>query len=239
MAIVGVVQGRLGSTRLPGKLLAPVAGRPLLELLMQRVAPSEVEEWWLATTDLPEDDRAADVAQSLGMQVYRGSSEDVLSRFAAITARTGATWVLRLTGDNPFVDAAVVDRLASSATQGVHHVGEATPRRLPLGYVPELVAGADILEAAARELPPHHRVHVTSWVRQERGSLAVALPDDWPRRPEWRWTVDTDLDLAMADAAFRAFADPMLGYPAMVDVLDGTDIPTLNAGVRQKEVAEG
>jgi spore coat polysaccharide biosynthesis protein SpsF len=242
--VIGVIQGRMGSSRLPGKLLAPIAGRPLVEVLVERVRHARVAEWWLATTDGAEDDVAAAWGESLGLRVLRGDRHDVLSRFAAIVESRKPEWIVRLTADNPFVDSAVVDALVAAAgvAPEVDYVGEGPERRLPLGYVPELVRATAVGAAARDDLPAHHRAHVTSVMRQGGRAKPLSIPEAWPVRPAWRWTVDTLDDLAMADAAFRAFGGgwQAIDYPAMVRILDERpEITGRNASVVQKGVGEG
>jgi spore coat polysaccharide biosynthesis protein SpsF len=243
--VVAVVQGRMGSERLPGKLLAPIDGVALLARLVESTRDARVEEWWLATTTLPEDEAAVEAARRLGLRTFRGSQSDVLSRYAEVARRSGADIVVRITGDNPFTTAQVVDSLLDRAfdlesADVVSDRGE--QRLLPLGYCPELVRADALLEAAARELPAHHRAHVTSWLYETTRGAHFEPPPDWPARPGWRWTVDTAADLAMADAAFAAFRQEGVGddYQAMVACLDAhPEIVGLNAAVRQKAVAEG
>lgn len=241
--VIGVIQARMGSTRLPGKLLAPIADQPLLRVIVDRVRAARVDEWWLATTTDPADTVAAAWGDALGMRVLRGDPEDVLARFAAVAERARPAWIVRLTADNPFVDAAIVDRVLDVAlASSSDHVASPEPRELPLGYLPEAVRADALLEIAAAALPAHHRVHVTSALVEGGRSTAFRAPPDWARRPDWRWTVDTEADLAMADAAFRAFGEgwPTIGYAAMTEILDlHPEITARNATVRQKGVTEG
>jgi spore coat polysaccharide biosynthesis protein SpsF len=244
---IGVIQGRMASTRLPGKLLAPLAGQPLLEVLVRRTRAAAVDEWWLATSDAASDDVAAAWGEELGLRVLRGDPDDVLSRFVAVIGERRPAWVVRLTADSPFVDAAIVDELLAqgdSLPAGVDHLADdpGEGRLLPRGYVPELVQAAALEEIAAGELAPHHRVHVTSGLVEAGRSAWLTLPDRWPHRGSWRWTVDTQADLAMARAAFAAFGDrwPDIGYRDMVSTFDARpDIGALNAGERQKALTEG
>lgn len=235
----------MGSTRLPGKILAPLAGRPVLDWIVRRVRSAAVDEWWLATTTRSDDDVTAAWGNALGLEVLRGDPEDVLSRFVAIARQARPEWIVRLTGDNPFVDAAIVDHLVEAvrdAPSSVQHLVPREPRTLPLGYAPEVVRADALLSMTALDLPSHHRAHVTSAVREQSGSAFWAPPAAWPSRPDWRWTIDTPDDLAMADAAFRAFgpAAGTIGYPAMVERLDALPaVTSRNARVVQREVTEG
>jgi spore coat polysaccharide biosynthesis protein SpsF len=248
--VVGIIQARMGSTRLPGKIVAPLIGHPLLEILWERIrAARAVDEWWLATSDSPADELTAAWGLALGMRVYRGDSDDVLSRFAAIVRDRRPSLVIRLTADDPFTDAIVVDMLAAQAQaqpSGTYVVGDrGGSRRLPLGYLPEAVGGAALLYAdeATRDEPAHHRAHVTSilWESPEK-TRNFDPPRSWPDRPGWRWTVDTATDLQMADAALRLLGDGWrsAGYEALVAALDARpDVANLNAGVHQKELVQG
>ena len=258
---IGIIQARMGSERLPGKILSPLGGRPVLGWVSARLRAARVDDWWLATSDGPEDDVTEAWGFELGLRVFRGHPTDVLSRFVAVGAETGADWLVRVTSDNPFLDAACVDLLVAARDacerardadlirlqggiplQDEH--GPKTTPRLPLGYGVELVR-RDALERAAREIPtnaPHHRVHVTSWLSAHGRVHAVPTPVDWPDRPDWRWTVDTYEDLAMARSAFRLFGESALttDYPDMVAQLDAhPDIVLMNRHVAQKSLEEG
>lgn len=242
--VVGVVQARVGSSRLPGKILAPLAGRPLLGTLAARLAPARVDEWWLATTSRRDDDLTASWGEALGWRVLRGSETDVLSRFATIARARRPAWIVRITADDPFTDAAIVDRLLDETVHTPPSVAlvEAAGGRLPLGYAPQVARGDAVLAADAAATAPHDRAHVLTWVAARGPRRAAPLPGFWPARPAWRWTVDTPDDLAMARAAFALFADAWSGidYPAMVRALDARpEIPARNAHVRQKAVEEG
>ena len=138
--IVGIIQARMASTRLPGKILAPIAGVPLLQVIVERVQAAAVDEWWIATTDTPSDDVTAAWGEAMGVRVLRGDPDDVLSRFARIASERRPDWIVRLTADNPYVDASIVDLLLAAGPTTIRdHLTEAEPRRMPLGYVPEIV----------------------------------------------------------------------------------------------------
>ena len=244
MSAIGIIQARTRSSRLPGKVLAPVADRPLLELLLSRVAEARVDAWWVATGDAPEDDELAALAHSWGARVYRGDPDDVLSRYVEIAGASTADWVVRATGDNPFVDAPLVNALLEAALRGGPDVDVWTQPadQLPLGYGVQVVQ-RDALLASAEEVPEHeefHRVHVLSWLSAKGAVRAIERPSDWPARPRWRWTVDTAKDLCAARAAFACFPSPMASYPEMVAALDPAPaVAELNLRVRQKRVEEG
>lgn len=266
---VCIIQARMRSERLPGKILAPLGGRPLLALLATRIARAKVDERWLATSSDPADDVTEAWGFELGLRVYRGHPTDVLSRFLAVADETGADWLVRVTADNPFLDAPLIDALiaerdalaerdakravaieadvatGTSEDRNAHEPDLIRPAAgRPIGYGVELVH-ADALRRAARAIPAtafHHRVHVTSWLSVHGRIQSVALPAEWPSRPSWRWTVDTYEDLAMARSAFRLFASEAatIDYPTMVRLLDGVpEIAAMNAHIAQKKLEEG
>lgn len=263
---IGIIQARIGSSRLPAKILAPLAGRPLLDQLFARIARARVDEWWLATSSDPSDDVTEAWGFDLGLKVFRGDLEDVLSRFRSIGSEADADWVVRVTADNPFTDFRVIDALldardsceeAKQAEVIEHADGipleaedndpEAEPAfspRLPVGFGVQLVRRY-ALERAACEIPenePHHRVHVTSWLARNARVFEVPWPQAWPERADWRWTVDTYEDLAMARSAFRLFGleASTIDYPTMVERLDAhPEITSMNSHVRQKPLEAG
>ena len=273
---IGVIQARMSSERLPGKIIAPLGGRPLLAQLVARIGPARVDEWWLATSSDPADDVTEAWGFELGLRVFRGNRSDVLSRFLAIGREACAEWILRVTADNPFLDAKLIDVLldARDANEESKHadairlrgglpiddsaahadrVGDATEPSatspsLPLGYGVELVR-LTALERADKEIPDdqfHHRVHVTSWLAANGSGNAefcdVPTPSAWPNRPDWRWTVNTYEDLAMARSAFRVFGleTATIDYPTMVAHLDAhPEIAAMNRHIDPKALEEG
>jgi spore coat polysaccharide biosynthesis protein SpsF len=143
--------------------------------------------------------------------------------------------------------AATVDQLLDTAEQmgdDADVLAGGPEAGFPLGFVPE-VARADAVLRAARDIPAgqdFHRSHVLSWLYQI-GRMRLFSPlRAWPRRPDWRWTVDTPADLDMAQAAFTCFGDRWanVSYSEMVELLDGRpDITALNQSVRQKMLTAG
>jgi len=266
---IGIIQARMGSERLPGKILAPLAGQPALALLIDRIRSARVSEWWLATSSEAADDVTEAWGFELGLRVFRGHASDVLSRFVAIGQETRADWVIPVSADNLFLDAALIDSLldardaseaakqadalelrggfaidCESGCSGTATPGRARTPRLPIGYKAELVR-CEALERASRRIAPnepHHRVHVTSWLYANANVHAVPTPLCWPDRPDWRWTIDTYEDLAMARSAFRVFGDEAttIDYPTMVARLDAhPEITGTNQHIAQKSLEEG
>ena len=199
MRTIAVIQARMGSTRLPGKILEPIEGRPLLGWTIAAVqAIAAVDDLVLATSDQPADDPVAEAMREIGVRVHRGPVQDVLRRVTDAVRPLDPDVVLRQTGDNPFIDPEVMAAQLSRLDEGpFDYVGIAG---LPLGIGGEAVR-AEALWAADREATePADREHVLPFVyaRPERFAIGSLAPAPAWRHP--RYTVDTPADMAFARA---------------------------------------
>jgi spore coat polysaccharide biosynthesis protein SpsF len=206
-----VIQARTGSSRLPGKVLAPVAGRPLLRLQLDRLAPLAADHRLVvATSDGPGDDAVAALATDAGADVVRGSEADVLGRFGLVLDRWAPDVVVRLTGDCPLTDPGIVaDALALHERTGAAYTSNVHPRSFPKGLDVEVVAAAALAAARSEGTAPDEREHVTTFVhrRPERFPAAnLASGDDLG---DLWWTVDTAEDLAAIRLLVSRTADPV------------------------------
>jgi spore coat polysaccharide biosynthesis protein SpsF len=195
-APVGIIlQARLGSTRLPRKALAPLAGTTVIERCLQRLIRAGVGPLVLATTRLPEDDALVAIAQAMRIAIYRGRRDDVLDRYADAGRLFGFDVIIRATGDNPAVDIDAPRRVL----EGLRRTGAeyACEDGLPCGAAVEAITVDALLRAAARATAPADREHVTSYVRNRPGEFRVVhLPAPLKLvRPDLRVTVDTPDDL--------------------------------------------
>ena len=246
MKVIGVIQARMNSERLPGKIFANVNGEEsLLALIWRRISGVEIE-WWLATTNSPADDVTEIWGRSNGLKVFRGNEDDVLSRFSAIVSKSKCDWVVRVTADNPLVDSFGILELISQACDAPRNtdvIGDKlAERHFPLGYIPEIVR-ADALIRIDKELSPdvsYHRSNVTSAFYPEKSQQF--LNNELPKRSEWRWTIDTNLDLLMVRELFRriGYGRTSPNYLELVQFLDSNEqIAKINQSVIQKEIEEG
>jgi spore coat polysaccharide biosynthesis protein SpsF len=236
--VVGVIQARTGSSRLPGKVLATIGDRTLVEWTVAAMsAVPSIGALVVATTNEPGDDA---LVRALGdsVAVHRGQTHDVLSRCWEAVAPLEPTIVVRQTADNPFVDPNVVEAQVDRLIQGTFDFVGNTG--WPLGIAAE-VALADALRQAYDEaVDTAEREHVMPFLyaRPERfriGSLAVTgeFAHD-------RYTVDTEADLALARELARRLGH---GPPTQLAELEALvradpDLAHLNAGVHQKHWRE-
>lgn len=199
MHTVVVVQARMGSQRLPGKVLMDLDGRPLIERVLTRAASTaSVDEVVLATTDRDEDDALAGVAEGLGLRWFRGSEQDVLARFRGAAREAHADAVVRITGDCPLVDPGVIDTVAGEllANPTCDLASNVLRRTFPKGLDTEALY-TDVLERAHRMgTSAEAREHVTWFVYRERPELFLLRSVEHPTDlSELDWSVDTFEDL--------------------------------------------
>ncbi|MGO9875098.1 MAG: GNAT family N-acetyltransferase [Acidimicrobiia bacterium] len=208
-----VVQARTGSTRLPGKVLQELGGRPLLQFMLDRLADLRVDEVVVATSTLARDDAVAEIARAAGRAVLRGSESDVLDRFADALLAHPADHVVRLTADCPLIDPALVEAvIARHLDRGADYTSNVFPRTFPRGLDCEVMTGAALQTAHTEAVDAIEREHVTPFLyrRPERFSLAN-LRNDAPLGRE-RWTVDTVDDLTFVREIVNAMNDDLFGW---------------------------
>lgn len=217
-ASIGIVlQARMGSSRLPGKVLKPLAGVPMLGCVIRRLGSARrAGPTFLATTDLAADDAVAALGAERGCAVFRGSEADVLDRYYQCAKAHGLDSIVRATGDNPFVDAEELDRLVDFyLAEGLDYAGAFAELGCPLpkGIGLEIM-GFKTLETAWKEgKAPHHREHVNEFILENPDRFAIAAPPCPPEKaaPDLSFTVDTPDEFARAEAFIRRHAEAFPG----------------------------
>ncbi|MED5549943.1 MAG: hypothetical protein VX529_11355 [Pseudomonadota bacterium] len=200
---VAVIQARTGSNRLPGKVLEPIEGETSLlayQCRRLRHIPG-IDELVIATTESSADDAVASLAEAEGIGVVRGSEEDVLSRFLRVADETGATTLVRITGDSPFRDPAVVAKCLVEHREHTADYTRPADGHLPKGLRAEVVETA-VLRRIAQDpdTTSRDREHVTVRIRENMAAYRVHLVG-FPanlHHPEVDLSVDHPDDLATA-----------------------------------------
>jgi glutamate-1-semialdehyde 2,1-aminomutase len=168
MKVIAVVQARMGSVRLPGKVLMPIEGVPAIDLLLKRLGNSRtLDEVIVATSVSQQDDVLAEHLKDQGTSYFRGDENDVLSRFVEINSLNQPDVIVRITGDCPFVDPAVVDSVVKKLTaQASEYSSNVEPPTFPHGFDVEAFT-CDVLEWTQNH-PESKRAmeHVTTLMRQ-------------------------------------------------------------------------
>ena len=202
----------MSSTRLPGKVLMPLAGAPMILRQVERVARCRrIDRLVVATSEQASDDSLAEAVGGAGIGVFRGPLDDVLARFiGAMDAFGPSEHVVRLTGDCPLADPALIDALIERHLErGADHTCNTLPRRsFPKGLDAEVIRAGALREAAAEARDPYEREHVTPFIyrRPERFRLEGLSQD--ADEGEARWTVDLPEDYAFVAEVYAAL------YPA-------------------------
>lgn len=195
---VAVVQARMGSARLPAKVMLPLLGEPILTRVMRRAGRARtLDEVVVATTTLPEDDAIVALAGAEGWPVQRGSESDLLDRYLGAARTHRADVIVRITSDCPLIDPDVIDRtVLAFRSANVDYAGNTLePRTYPNGLDVEVI-GRGALERAWREDgDPAWREHVTPYIyRHPERFRLLRVPADGTSHPEQRWSVDTPED---------------------------------------------
>jgi len=213
MKVVGIVQARMNSTRLPGKVLKAVLGKPLIVHMLDRVSRSAaIDELWLATSDKPADDSLAQVVAANRFRVFRGSENDVLDRFDQLARKADADVVVRLTGDCPLHDPGVIDKVVRAflgARPPVVYASNIHPATFPDGLDVEVFSSAVLHEVAAMSTNVVEREHVTPGIHGQIREppamrpkiLSVVAPADFGHL---RWTLDYPEDYSFVSQVYEA-----------------------------------
>jgi spore coat polysaccharide biosynthesis protein SpsF len=206
-----VLQARMSSSRLPGKVLKPLCGRPMLAWIIDRLRLCRhADTVILATSERSDDDPVAALAIQAGIAVFRGSLDDVLDRFLRCAQTHDLDTIVRATGDNPFVDPEEIDRLITFFHQGRLDYAQAFPAfgsGLPIGIGTEIMSRRALARSHAEGLKPHHREHVNEYI-QENPDLfpqATAPTPDHKHAPTLSVTVDTAAQFERAEDLLRRF----------------------------------
>jgi len=209
MTLAVIVQARMGSTRLPGKILEPLGARSALIRCLDRCARIKAADTVIcAVPDTPENDPVAREAQGAGYAVVRGGEQDVLSRYADAARACSAHTVVRITSDCPFIDPDIVDQTVSLFLEsGADYASNSLPARFPHGLDCEVFSAAHLFEAEAQAVTPAEREHVTVWIQRQPGFRRAGLVGPGGGIERLRWTLDRAEDLQFCQAVFAALGE--------------------------------
>ncbi|MEC1646474.1 cytidylyltransferase domain-containing protein [Bacillus halotolerans] len=242
--ILFIVQARMGSERLPGKVLRPLGSEHLLDILVQRVRQSafyqkERDNLVIATSDKKADDVLEAHCINNGIRVFRGSEERVLDRFARVIKASKPEVVIRLTGDNPFVDPELLDMMISAhLDQGADYT---YILNTPLGICGEAVSAKLLLDISGiKMLEDKYQEHVTLYVRKHPHLYRLQFLEA-PEQlcaPQYRLTVDTEEDYQLVSALYQKAGErPDVSAAELISLLNQhPDLAAMNGMTKQKEV---
>jgi spore coat polysaccharide biosynthesis protein SpsF len=216
MRILTILQARISSTRLPGKVMKPLLGEPMMARQIERLRRAgRIGDLVVATSLEPGDDVVAACAEQLGCLAFRGSLTDVLARYAGALERHGpADHVVRVTADCPLADWRVIDQVIERhLAEGADYTSNTVERTYAKGLDVEIVRAPLLLEAACEAQDPYEREHVTPFFYFRPERFRIVQVTQSVDQNLWRWTVDTPADFEFTRAVYEAL------YPLRPDFL--------------------
>lgn len=268
LRVVAIIQGRMGSSRLPGKILADIAGQPMLQRVFTRTSrAATVAETIFATTTDANDDPVAEYCASTGIPFTRGSLYDVLDRYYRAARQTKADVVVRITADCPVIEPALIDevvkavineQLSASSGQFDFAANRLPPpwkRTYPIGLDTEVCTFAALERAWKEAKEPQHREHVMPYfyegvtLKTENRTLQtgisprgfrIALLHHTSDLGHYRWTVDTPADLEFIRQVYRRFdGRDDFTWKELLDLLRREpSLMNINAGIPHKTLKD-
>ncbi len=240
---VAIVQARLASTRLPGKVLLDLSGDTLLARVLHRVQRAKtIDQVVVATTIAAHDDPIALECARLGVSCLRGDEADVLGRYREVAAATNAVVVVRITADCPLIDPSVIDSVVEAFHRHpVDYASNTQHRTWPRGLDVEVFSRVSLERAWQEATEPWQRSHVTPYFYQHPELFrlhSVAMPVD---HSTLRWTVDTADDLALIRIIYQHLGnrDDFDWREALAVVEHAPELASFNQHVPQKLLEEG
>lgn len=242
MKVVAIVQARMGSTRLPGKVLKHLGGKSVLARVVERVRVATlVNEVVVATSTQPADDAIAEECERLSVACFRGAEADVLDRYYRAAKKFSADAVVRITADCPLIDPELIDdAVRTFLEQKPDYVTNGLVPTYPVGLDVEVFTSAalDAVWATAKET--YERAHVTAYIYEHADLFKIASLRAEADCSRYRWTLDTPADLELIRAIYEHFGELKFGWREILSLMQSKPgLAAINAQVRQKNLREG
>lgn len=243
LGVTAIVQGRMGSTRLPGKVMRSLQGRPMIDHVLERLGRvPEVSEVVVATSTRTVDDPLARHLQAAGIRVFRGSETDVLGRYYCAALEVQAQVIVRVTADCPLISPSVTGRVVQaylSAVPPCDYVSNSRQRSYPRGLDIEVFSFRALEKAHREATRPEDREHVTPYIWRQPDVFRLGIEIGEVDRSNLRLTVDTPEDFGLVRRIYMALypSNPAFDLVDIVELLDQhPDWLALNRHIVQKSV---
>ena len=224
MKKVGIIQARMGSSRLPGKVLADVHGRPMLQWLLDRLcAVKLIDEIVVATTLSPEDNVLVDWLSKKNVAYFRGSEDDVLERFYECAKIHQAELVIRITADDPLKDPGIITQAIRMVADnpGLDYCSNSINPSYPEGLDIEVFRFSALEKSFQEARLSSEREHVTPYIWKNPDLFNVASLEFDRDLSHWRWTVDKPNDLQFIRAVYYEFINqPLAPFSEIISFLE-------------------
>lgn len=204
--IICIIQARMSSTRLPGKVLKKISGKPMLWYILNSLQYSKtLDHIVVATTKKRVDDQIVELCNKMNISVFRGNEKNVLNRFCEAGKKYNATHVVRICADCPFIDPNIVDKVVRKSTMtNVDYVSNTLPKTYPMGYEVEVIKFPTLLKSEKMTNDVGDREHVTLFIMRNPKLFShynVKAPDSF-KKPKIRVCVDTKDDFLVIEKIF-------------------------------------
>jgi len=203
--IVAIIQARMGSTRLPGKALKEISGKPLLWHVINRVKKAKlIDQIVLATTDKKEDLKLIEIASETGIGNYAGSEEDVLDRYFQAATKYKADIIVRITSDCPLIDPIIIDKVINHfLSDNFDYVSNTIKCTYPDGLDVEVFSYNSLKKAWNDAKLPSEREHVTPYIIKHKEIFKIGNFENDEDLSHLRWTVDEERDLEFVREIYK------------------------------------
>jgi len=242
MHVVAIVQARMGSTRLPGKVMKNLLGEPVLTRDVNRIRRAKcIDEVVIATTTEPEDDVIVALCEKEGWHYFRGSENDLLDRYYRAAQAFGAGVVVRITSDCPMIDPGVVDKVIGeflSLRGEVDYVSNTLSlRTFPRGLDVEVMTFEALERAWREDNNPAWREHATPYIYKNPEKFRLHRVTNEVDLSHHRWTLDTPEDLLFIQTVYEHFGNDYFTWTDVLQYLDQhPEVVKINSDVRQKTI---
>lgn len=239
---VVIMQARIGSTRLPSKVLKKIDGKTLLEYEIERLKDVKLADAvCVATTTEPEAQAIVEICDRMGVSSYRGSTDDVLARYYEAALLMKAELIIRVTADCPVIDPEVIDQMIEAFVQenAVDYVSNTQERTYPRGLDAEIFSFAVLKEAHEKAKTSIEREHVTPYIYRNTERFKIRQVTNSQDLSSYRWTVDTAEDFSLIEHIIGALymVKPQFRLKDILKVIgQNPSWPKINAHIEQKKV---
>ena len=243
MHIVAIIQARMGSTRLPGKVLRNICDRTMLARVVQRTTCSElIDQIVVATTTKISDDPIVIECDRLSVPVFRGDEQDVLDRYYQAAIAYNAEAIVRITSDCPLIEPEVVDRVIQALlNEHPDYASNSIENTYPRGLDAEVMTMKALTKAWQKATEPYQRIHVTPYIYQNPDQFKLFSVMNETDYSYYRWTVDTQEDLDFVRAIYSRLGNiDMFTWKDVLAILEKEPALTeINRHILQKSLEEG
>jgi spore coat polysaccharide biosynthesis protein SpsF len=241
--VVAIIQARMGSTRLPGKVLKDLGGETVLARVVNRTRRAKLlDEVVVATTIQPADDAIVGECGRLSVACFRGDEADVLDRYHRAAQRFSADAIVRITSDCPLIDPELVDATVHAfLNQKPDYATNALVVTYPRGLDVEVFTADALARTWGAAKEPYQRTHVTTYMYENPEIfkiVSLTAEKDWGK---YRWTLDTGEDLEAIREIYKHFPEgDLVPWYEVVSLMEiHPELIELNSGVQQKTLRQG